>query len=150
MPEVVQLPARRMAVMHASASTEELPETFARIFPAVYAALTEQGVTELGHVSAVYHSMDAKQMELSAGIEVGEGVEPTAPVELLEMPACEAIKADHFGPYEELGRTHEAVWAFVQEIGRIPSGGPIERYITDPEAEPDQSKWHTEILLPLQ
>ncbi|MCY3923188.1 MAG: GyrI-like domain-containing protein [Chloroflexi bacterium] len=150
MPEVVQLPARRMAVMHASASTEELPATFARIFPAVYAALAEQGVTDMGHVSAVYHSMDASQMELSAGIEIGDGVEPAEPIELLELPACDAVKADHFGPYEELGRTHEAIWSFVQELGRAPISGPIERYITDPEAEPDQSKWHTEILLPLQ
>ena len=150
MPEVVQLPARRAAVMHAEASTEELPATFARIFPAVHAALTEQGVTEMGHVISVYHSMDANQMSLSAGIEVGDGVELAEPLELLELPACDAVKADHIGPYEELGRTHEAVWGFVQELGRAPISGPIERYITDPEAEPDSSKWHTEILLPLQ
>ena len=150
MPEVVQLPARRVAVMHASASTEELAETFARIFPAVFSALTEQGVTDMGHVTAVYHSMDANQMDLSGGIEIGDEVEPAAPLELLELPTCDAVKADHYGPYEELGRTHESIWAFVQEIGRAPISGPIERYITDPEAEPDSSKWHTEIYLPLQ
>ncbi len=150
MPEVVQLAARRAAVMHANASTEELPATFARIFPAVYAALTEQGVTEMGHVIAVYHSMDANQMSLSAGIEIGDDVELAEPLELLEMPACDAVKADHFGPYEQLGQTHESIWPFVEKLGRAPSSGPIERYITDPEAEPDQSKWHTEILLPLQ
>ena len=150
MPEIVQLAARRAAVMHANASTEELAETFARIFPAVYAALTEQGVTDMGHVIAIYHSMDADQMELSAGIEVSDGVEPTGPLELWELPACEAIKADHFGPYEELGRSHEKVLSYVQQLGRAPRSGPIERYITDPEAEPDPSKWHTEILLPLQ
>ena len=150
MPEIVQLTARRAAVMHAEASTEELPATFARIFPAVHAALTEQGVTDMGHVIAVYHSMDANQMTLSAGIEIGDGVEPAGELELLEMPASDAVKADHFGPYEELGRTHEQVWQYVQEIGRAPSGGPIERYITDPQAEPDSSKWHTEIYLPVQ
>ena len=150
MPEIVQLPARRMAVMHAEASATKLPETFARIFPAVYAALTEQGVTDMGHVSAVYHSMDAEQMTLSAGIEIGDDVEPGSPLELLEMPACDAVKADHIGPYDTLYQTHEAVWEYVQEIGRAPIGGPTERYITDPEAEPDSSKWHTEILLPLQ
>ncbi|MDE2745275.1 MAG: GyrI-like domain-containing protein [Chloroflexota bacterium] len=150
MPEIVQLEARRAAVMQAEASTEELPATFARIFPAVYAALTEQGVSDMGHVIAVYHTMDANQMTLSAGIEIGDGVEPPGEIELLELPACDAVKADHFGPYEELGRTHEQVWQYVEEIGRAPAGGPIERYITDPEAEPDTSKWHTEILLPLQ
>ena len=150
MPEIVQLPARRAAVMHAEASSSELPETFARIFPAVHAALTEQGVTDMGHVISVYHSMDAEQMSLSAGIEIGEGVEPGAPLELLELPACDAVKADHIGPYDQLHLTHEAVWQYVQEIGRAPMGGPTERYITDPQAEPDASKWHTEILLPLQ
>ena len=149
-PEIVQLPARRVGVMHANASSEELAQTFARIFPAVFGALTEQGVTDMGHVTCVYHSMDANQMELSAGIEIGDEVEPAAPIELLELPACDAVKLDHIGPYEELGRSHEAVWSFVQEQGRQPISGPIERYITDPEAEPDQSKWLTEIYLPLQ
>ncbi len=150
MPEIVQLAKRRAAVMHATASTEELPSTFERIFPAVFAALTEQGVTDMGHVIAVYHTMDANQMSLSAGIEIGEDVEPSEPLELLEMPACDAVKADHFGPYDTLYQTHEAIWPFVQELGREPIAGPTERYITDPEAEPDPSKWHTEILLPLK
>jgi effector-binding domain-containing protein len=150
MPEIVQLPAQRVAVMHANVSTEELTATFERIFPAVYAGLTQQGVTDMGHVIAVYHSMDANQMSLSAGIEIGDDVEPEEPSELLELTACEAVKADHYGPYDQLARTHESVWAFVQELGRTPIAGPIERYITDPGAEPDQSKWHTEILLPLQ
>ena len=150
MPEVVQLAKRRAAVMHATASTEELPSTFERIFPAVFAALTEQGVTEMGHVIAVYHTMDANQMSLSAGIEVGDDVEVAEPLELLEMPACDAVKADHYGPYDTLYQTHESIWPFVEELGREPIAGPTERYITDPEAEPDPSKWHTEILLPLQ
>ena len=90
--------------MHANASTAELPEVFARIFPAVFAGLTEQGVTDMGHVTAIYHSMDANQMELSAGIEIGDGVEPAEPLELLELPACDAVKADHFGPYDQLAQ----------------------------------------------
>ncbi len=150
MPEIVQLPNRRAAVMHAQASTAELPAVFDRIFPAVYEALVEQGVTDLGHVIAVYHTMDANQMELSAGIEVGADVELSAPLEVLELPGGDAIKADHFGPYDQLAQTHESIWPYVQELGRTPRSGPIERYITDPEAEPDTSKWHTEILLPLQ
>ncbi len=150
MPEVVQLPRRRAAVIHATASTEELPSTFERIFPAVFAALTEQGVTDMGHVMAAYHAMDAHQMSLSAGIEIGDAVELSEPLELLELPACDAVKADHYGPYDQLSQTHEAVMAYAQELGRTPLAGPIERYITDPEAEPDTSKWHTEIYLPLR
>lgn len=150
MPELVQLPKRRAAVMHATASTEELPATFERLFPAVFAALTEQGVTDMGHVIAVYHTMDANQMSLSAGIEIGDDVEPEEPLELLEFAAGDAVKADHFGPYDTLYQTHESIWPFVQELGREPIAGPTERYITDPEAEPDTSKWHTEILLPLK
>ncbi|MXX80718.1 MAG: GyrI-like domain-containing protein [Chloroflexi bacterium] len=150
MPEVVQLSNRRAAVMHAEASTDELPSTFERLFPAVFAALTEQGVSEMGHVTAVYHTMDANQMSLSAGIEIGDDVEPAEPLQLLELPACEAIKAEHYGPYDQLHQTHELVMGHLQEIGRTPAGGPIERYITDPEAEPDPSKWLTEIYLPLE
>ncbi len=150
MPEIVQLPARRAAVMHATASAAELPSTFERIFPAVHAALSEQGVSEMGHVIAVYHSMDANVMKLSAGIEIGADVSLSEPLQLWELAAGDAVKADHFGPYEQLAQIHEQVWQFVQAQGRTPVSGPIERYITDPGAEPDTSKWHTEIYLPLQ
>ena len=149
-PEITPMAARRIAVLHATATTEELPETFARLFPAVYAALTEQGVTDMGHVCAVYHTMDEHTMDLSAGIEVGAGVEVSDPLDLLEIAAGEAIKADHIGPYDQLHVTHTALHEAYDASGRAGRGGPIERYITDPEAEPDPSKWHTEIWLPLE
>lgn len=149
MPEIVPFPACRMAVMHATASAEDLPGEFARIFPAVYAALIGGGVSELGHVCAVYHSMDEQMMELSAGIEVGDDVKIPDSLDLLELEAGDAFKADHMGPYDQLHITHAELFEAVVESGRTPRGGPIERYITDPEAEPDTSKWHTEIWLPL-
>lgn len=152
MPEIVSLPKRRVAVRQANASTAELPAVFTKIFPSVLEALTAQGVTQeqMGHVIAVYHTMDADQMELSAGIEIAEGVEVQSPLALLTLPAGEAAKADHHGPYDTLYQTHMALMPYCAEQGRTPSAGPIERYITDPEAEPDSSKWHTEILLPLE
>ena len=149
-PQIEEVPARRLAVIRARSSSAELGETFTRLFPAVHDALTEQGHTDLGAVCAVYHTMDAEQMELSAGIEIGTCVEPSEPLELLELPACEAVTAEHWGPYEQLAQTHEAIFQFLQSQGRVPAGGPIERYITDPELEPDASKWLTEIVLPLQ
>ena len=147
---IVQLPARRVAALRAHASSAELGEKFAQLFPAVFGHLTEQGVTELGAVCAVYHTMNADQMELSAGIEIGPEVKPTAPLEVVELDAGEAAQVDHFGPYEQLSGAHEAVGPFLSEQGRVPARGPIERYITDPEQEPDASKWLTEVIWPLE
>lgn len=147
---IVSLPARRVAAIRANASSEELGEKFAELFPAVFGHLTEQGVTEIGAVCAVYHTMDEHQMELSAGIEIGPGVEPAEPLEVVELDAGQAAQVDHFGPYDQLGSAHAAVGPFLADQGRIPARGPIERYITDPEAEPDPSKWHTEVIWPLE
>lgn len=147
---IVRLPARRVAAIRANASSEELGEKFAELFPAVFGHLTQQGVSELGAVCAVYHTMNEHQMELSAGIEIGPDVQPDDPLEVVELSAGEAAKVDHFGPYDELRDAHAAVGPFLAEQGRIPSRGPIERYITDPEAEPDASKWHTEVIWPLE
>ncbi len=146
---IVQLPARRVAALRANASSAELGEKFAELFPAVFGHLTEQGVSEFGAVCAVYHTMDAEQMELSAGIEIGPEVEPASPLEVVELEAGEAAQVDHFGPYDQLYQAHEAVMPFLTAQGRSPARGPIERYITDPEAEPDASKWLTEVIWPL-
>ena len=146
-----RMPVTRAAVIHAVTTHAELVGAFAQIYPAVWDALHEQGPPELGEVIAVYHSIGDDELVLSAGMEVAEDFEPLEPLALLELGGCEAGVIDHFGPYlfDDFRRTQAALEAELAGIGRAPTGMVVERYLTMPDAEPDQSKWHTEIWLPL-
>lgn len=145
------LPRRRTAVFHAVTTRDELEGAFAQMYPAVWDALQEQGPPELGEVVAVYHSIGEGELVLSAGMEVGDDFEPAEPLALLELGGCEAGMIDHFGPYlfEDFRRTQTDLETELAAQGRTPAGMVIERYLTMPAAEPDQSKWHTELWLPL-
>ena len=151
MPLIRRMEPCRSAVIHAVTTRPELEAAFAQIYPAVWDALQEQGAPELGVVVAVYHSISSDQLVLSAGIEVEDSFRPREPLSSLELGGCDAAMADHFGPYvfEDFRRTQERLEAHIAEQGRTPRGVVIERYLTVPDEEPDQSKWHTEIWLPL-
>ena len=62
-----------------------------------------------------------------------------------------AIMIDHFGAYlfDDFRSTQAQLESALAAQGYKPSGIVIERYLTMPDAEPDQSKWHTEIWLPV-
>ena len=151
MPLIGWLPKRRTAVFHAVTTRDELVAAFAQMYPAVWDALQEQGPPEIGEVVAVYHSIGEDELVLSAGMEVADDFEPVEPLALLELGGCEAGMIDHFGPYlfDDFRRSQAQLESELADQGRRPSGMVIERYLTMPEAEPDQSKWHTEIWLPL-
>lgn len=145
------MPHRRTAVFHAVTTRSELVEAFAQMYPAIWNALQEQGPPELGEVVAVYHSIGDDELVLSAGMEVEDDFEPRDPLSILELGGCEAGMIDHFGPYlfADFRRTQALLEADLAAQGRTPTGVVVERYLTMPDAEPDQSKWHTEIWLPL-
>ena len=148
---ICSMPRRRSAVLHAVTTRSELVSAFAQMYPAVWDALQEQGPPELGEVIAVYHSIEADELVLSAGMEVPDDFEPAAPLAMLELGGGEAGMIDHFGPYvfDDFRRTQARLESELARLGRTPSGTVIERYLTMPDAEPDQSKWHTEIWVPV-
>lgn len=151
MPLIRWMSQRRAAVFHAVSTRAELVGAFAQMYPAVWDALHEQGPPELGEVIAVYHSIGDDELVLSAGMEVAEDFEPLEPLAPLDLGGCEAGVIDHFGPYlfDDFRRTQATLEAELADLGRTPTGMVVERYLTMPDAEPDQSKWHTEIWLPL-
>lgn len=154
---IAWLPLTRAAVSHAVTTRESLVAAFAELYPAGWNALQEQhagDVDALGEVVAVYHEIGEIELILSAGIELTDARErliPPPPLSLLEFGGCEAGRIDHFGPYRfaDLRRTQAELEASLADAGRTPSGMVVERYLTLPAAEPDQSKWCTEIWLPL-
>ncbi|MXX80719.1 MAG: GyrI-like domain-containing protein [Chloroflexi bacterium] len=151
MPLTRRMPKRRAAVFHAVTTRDELVAAFAEMYPAIWQALREQGPPELGQVIAVYHAIAEEELVLSAGMEVADDFEPREPLALLELGGCDAVMADHYGPYlfDDFRQTQAGMEAELSHVNRKPRGIVVERYLTMPDAEPDQSKWHTEIWLPL-
>ena len=152
MSMITWMPPTRCAVLHAVTTRAELVAAFAELYPAGWQALQAQTPGELGAVVAVYHRIGDPELVLSAGVEVRADFEPQPPLARIDLGDCEAGRIEHFGPYvfDDFRRTQAEIETFLEQQGRVPRGIIVERYLTVPDEEPDQSKWHTEIWLPLE
>lgn len=145
--EIVEQGNVRIAGYRDRVPIDELPQAFAKHLPAAWQALTEAGVTELGPPSSLYHEMDDAICDLTIGIELGPGAEAPDGLDVSEVPPGPEAKLDFYGPYERIREGFGELVQWCQENGRTPASRARERYITDPQSEPDSSKWLTELYL---
>ena len=71
-------------------------------------------------------------------------------IQASELPAGTVATVTHMGPYDALPQAWSALTEWMEAQGLEPAGAPWEVYMTDPGAEPDQSKWRTDIFFPVR
>ena len=147
--EITEIAPQTAAVVHGELPMSELPGFYERAFPAVMAALAEQGVAPAGAPFGYYPSMPAATVVVEAGIPTAGPIEAAGDVEPRELPGGRMVTAVHVGPYDTLPQTYGEMERWMRERGVTPRGGPFESYETDPGEEPDQSKWETRIHWPI-
>lgn len=145
----------RVLQPHHTASVREtvhrdsVTEALGQSFQAVKESLARQGIDATGSLFARWHSRE-DDVDLEAGLMVSAPIQQEGEVKPSQLPGGPAAIAIHAGPYEGLKATYDAVEAWLARTERSASGGPWEIYLTDPSAEPDPSRWLTEIIYPLQ
>jgi effector-binding domain-containing protein len=66
------------------------------------------------------------------------------------LPGGEAAHARHNGPFDQVGAAFAAIDAWCAANNRQAGGAGWEIYLSNPQAEPDASKWITEVYVPLR
>ncbi len=147
--ELRVLRSHHTASIRAEVSSNDLADAMGNIFRAVKDALASQGIVPEGAPFARYHSF-GDTIDLEAGVMVSSPIMPIGDVKPSQLPAGPAAIAVHAGSYETLGATYAAMQTWLDASPHHPNGGPWELYITDPSAEPDPSRWLTEVIFPLR
>lgn len=103
-----------------------------------------------GYPFAIYldYSEDGSMM-VEMGIPVREKMNDKGDVKFKEFPSIKVLMVKHTGPYDQMPQSYEIIQKYMQENSIMPAGAPWDIYITDPQAEPDQSKWETLIYFPI-
>ena len=145
-----QLGAQPYLGIRATTTTDKFAEIMGSLFGEVYGYIQQCGQEPAGMPFSIYHSMEGDSVELECGMPVGSPLAGTPRVQAGELPSGTMATVTHMGPYEGLPQTWGALAAWISSQGLEPAGAPWEVYVTDPGAEPDQSKWRTDIFFPVR
>lgn len=134
----------------------DMEKFFGSSFGKVFGALGQAGVQPQGAPTALYFMWDEENKR--ADILAGAGLAAADVAKLSGIPgmstytvaAGEAYVIDYFGGYSGSGKAHMAMDKMIKRNGTSMREVAIEEYITDPENEPDSSKWHTRIIYPIK
>ncbi|MBI2504463.1 MAG: GyrI-like domain-containing protein [Candidatus Latescibacteria bacterium] len=130
-----QVAPRTLAVAQARVTSQTLVPSIRPLFDQVYKYLDEAGVKERGLNVIVYWNeagrnlLDSEEgLVMEAGVEVEAAVPQEGRVRAVATPAGRAAGTLHVGPYDQLGKAHEAVRAWCAEQGHALAGPNWEVY----------------------
>ena len=132
-----------------SLKMEEIGQVLGSLFGEVYGYIKEKGQEPAGMPLSIYYSMDGDSIDLQCGMPVQSPIEGGDRIQAGELPAGTVATVTHAGPYDGLPKTWQALVEWIGSQGLQPMGAPWEVYVTDPGAEPDQSKWRTDLYFPV-
>lgn len=147
--ELTENGERATAVVRDTVRIGAIPSLFDRALPAVTAALAAQGVHPVGPPFAKYLGPPGDTVDIEVGFPVSRPVRPAGEVIASTLPAGPAAHGVHVGPYEELGRTYDEMFAWLKAQEWEPTEVMWEVYLSDPSAESDPAMWRTEIWWPV-
>ncbi|HEU4421497.1 MAG TPA: GyrI-like domain-containing protein [Pilimelia sp.] len=135
------------AVVRGEMPVAELPAWMMGAFGAVHDYLRRSGVAPTGAPFARIAMLDGT-VAAEAGFPVGREIAGDDLVEPSMLPEGHAVTLTHMGPYEEVERAYEAAHRWLDSHGYEPAGPHWEVYYTDPTAEPDPTRWRTDVVVP--
>ncbi len=147
--ETKQIETQPILGVRTSATKENLGQVMGPLFGEVYGHIQHSGQTPVGMPFSVYYSMEGDSVDLQCGMPVAQSMEGAGRIEAGELPGGTVATVSHMGPYDALPQTWAALMEWMRSQGLQPAGPPWEVYVTDPTAEPDQSKWRTDIFFPV-
>ena len=141
-----------LGIRTATRMDETLGQVMGALFGEVMGYIVQRGQAPAGMPLAIYHSMGENlDVDLECGIPVASAIEDRGRIAAGELPAGKVATVTHVGPYHELGKTWDALKVWMDSQGLEPAKAPCwEVYVSDPRAEPDQSKWRTDIFYPIK
>ena len=128
----------------------EIAEAMGSAFGEVFGFIGQSGITPLAMPMSVYTGMDPSILRFRGGVIVSpeDAAKATGNIKTAKLPAGDVMTVTHVGAYDEMNKTHQAMWAHMKE-NEIESSMPIwEIYVDDPEKVPAE-KVRTEIFCAL-
>ena len=146
-----QIDAQPMVGIRTQITMDRIAQVMGPLFGELHGYMQQNGRAPAGMPFAIYHCMEeGGDVDLECGMPVAEPLAGTDRIRAGELPGGTVATVTHTGPYDQLRQTWTALTAWMKSQGLEPAGAPWEVYVTDPGAEPDPSKWRTDIFFPVR
>lgn len=151
-------PQRVAQVRAVAPSIEQLGPTLDHAFDQVMGYITQQGATYqrgaafIGPGITVYYDTDMRETDVSVGacIAFDGTLKESEQVKVIELAGYETVASViHHGPFSGLHQAYHALFTWVETSG-YQSSGPTRELNLEYERGGDQSKFVTEIQVPVE
>ena len=142
-------PRQVYAAVRATVRMSEMGERMGPLFGKLFGWLGQAGIEATGAPWARYLTVGPDEVELEIGAPVAREVDGGDGIISGVRPACDIAWTVHVGPYDQMEPAYQAVLSWISANGRMIAGAGWEFYETDPDQEPDPTKWRTRIVYPL-
>ncbi len=144
--EIVEVQTQPAAVIKIKTSKETIGEDMVKAYEALQAHIGQIDTEFAGPPFAIYYDVCTPTWSVGCGVPVSNPITDAGDIEACESPSGKAAMVWHIGPYDKLSETWETFAAWFKEQGHDMSNLCWENYVTDPQAEPDTSKWKTQLF----
>ena len=139
----------------AKVQRQEIGMKLPPLLPEVFGWLGANGVAPSGAPFFRYTDMGAGGLSVEVGVPVAAAVAGGSRVQPGSLPAGRYLTLTYLGDFAGVHEANMELHRWAEEQGlvfqRLDAGGAhVEFYVTDPQTEPDRSKWVTEVSIRLQ
>ena len=135
------------AVVRGEMAPEEMPGWLPNAYRTIGEYLRRIQVSPSGPPFARYTFLN-DVVAVEAGFPVPCEVSGDGSIDASRLPDGPAAVTTHIGRYEDLTVAFGAVLRWLDDHGLVPAGPHWEVYFTDPNAQPDPSRWRTDVVVP--
>lgn len=144
--DILTIEAQPALSVKDSAMADMIGPKMGEMYGKIIGYMTSKNIPMVGPPYTIYYSWDnTRPFVFEAGIPVPSSVAGEGEVMATEIAAGDVICAPYYGPYDGSGTLHEKIQLYLAAKHIQYVGYPWEVYLTDPQSEPDTSKWLTMI-----
>lgn len=147
--EIRKIAEKATLFVRTTVPVEKISEAMGEAYGEIAQYMGKKGLQFAGPPYALYKNMDMSALDIEMGFPLAAAAEGEGRVESGVLPGGEAAVGVHTGSYADIGKTYEALQAFVKEKGRDSETWCYEFYLNSPEDTPPE-KLQTEIYFPLK
>ena len=146
--ELKEFTAQPTVYVRTCAAAQDLPAVMEHVFGALAQYLGMLGESPAGMPYAAYFNMDMQDLDVEIGFPVSEALPGQGDIQAGEFPSGKMATCLYIGPYADMGPAYDALNAWMQANGYVPTGVAYEMYLNDPRQIPSEEP-RTLIVFPL-